>query len=159
VLAAVEDLREGDREGLCSCRLFSIDSPVSLQQNEAFCLSEDVSLGLSAFASLQGYKHQTCACESQHLHGLLSRNLHKVSVNDCGEFSESLQLARVQCFMNSGKCGKNCRKFHTAIAVASVYAPTDKIRYHFTKLPSPALNRSDFKLEILSQCPEQLELL
>lgn len=32
-------------------------------------------------------------------------------------------------------------------------------RYHFTKLPSPALNRSDFKLEILSQCPEQLELL
>lgn len=62
--------------------------------------------------NFQGYKHQTRACESQHLHGLLSRNLHKVSVNDCGEFSESLQLARVQCFMNSGKCGKNCREFY-----------------------------------------------
>lgn len=55
--------KETERGYLCFCRLFSIDSPVSHKQNEAFCLSVDVSLGLSVFARVS-FSSQACVLEA-----------------------------------------------------------------------------------------------
>ncbi|OBS71404.1 hypothetical protein A6R68_00040, partial [Neotoma lepida] len=77
VLAAVECLpEEGDREDRCSCRLFTVDSPVLHQENEASCLSTDISLGLSALASVR-FSTRSCY-QSWRLSSLLT------SLPSCG---------------------------------------------------------------------------